>query len=49
MGIGYAGALEVGSEGIGRCGAVVEGHIQHRHGAAATEDDGGQQGSLQTG
>jgi hypothetical protein len=47
--MGYTGVLEVGLEGKGRRGAMVEGHIQHRHAAPAAEDHGGQQRGLQAG
>jgi len=49
MRMGYAGVLEVGLEGVGSRGPVVEGHVQHRHATPAAEDHGGKQGSLQTG
>jgi hypothetical protein len=49
MRMGDAGILEMGLEGVGRGGAVKEGHIHQRHASGAADDDGGQQGSLQTG
>jgi hypothetical protein len=49
MGMGHAGSLEVGLEGVARRAAVVKRHIHRRHAAPAAADHGGQQGSLQTG
>jgi hypothetical protein len=49
MRMGDAGVLEVGLEGVGCRGAVIQSHIQQRHTTPAADDDGGQQGCLQTG